>query len=239
VTIPVAGKPVRTREGTTCVPLLENGDRLTRAEFERRYNAMPQVKKAELIEGVVYMPSPVRYTSHAKPHLWINTWLGTYCASTPGVEAADNVTLRLDWANEFQPDALLRLATEMGGHSRISADDYVEGPPELIVEVASSSVAYDLHAKLNVYCRNRVQEYLVWQIGDQRIDWFELHESAYVPLAPDKEWVLRSRVFPGLWLAADALLADDLAKVLAELQMGLQSQEHVAFVNRLERRDVC
>ena len=38
---------------------LEHGDHLTREEFERRYEAMPHVRKAELIEGVVYMPSPV------------------------------------------------------------------------------------------------------------------------------------------------------------------------------------
>lgn len=91
------------------IPPLENGDKLTRAEFERRYEAMPQVKKTELIEGVVYMASPVRAKSHGKPHAQIMTWLGTYEAATPGVEALDNTTLRLDTDNEPQPDAILRI----------------------------------------------------------------------------------------------------------------------------------
>lgn len=34
---------------------LENGDRLSRFEFEHRYQAMPELKKAELVEGVVYI----------------------------------------------------------------------------------------------------------------------------------------------------------------------------------------
>jgi len=193
---------------------LENGDRLTRAEFERRYAAMPHIKKAELIEGEVYMPSPVHHASHSKPHAQLLVWLGTYSAATPGVDLDDNVTVRLDQFNEVQPDALLRLET---GQSRISADDYIEGAPELVAEIASSSAAIDLHRKLRVYLRSGVQEYLVWRTLDQQLDWFELREGEYVPLAPDEQGRLRSRVFPGLWLAVAPLLAGDLAAVLAEL----------------------
>ncbi|MEM9926784.1 MAG: Uma2 family endonuclease, partial [Cyanobacteria bacterium P01_D01_bin.50] len=114
------------------LPPLENGDRLTRYEFERRYQAMIQIKKAELIEGVVYVASPVRATKHSRPHAKIITWLGTYSAASLGVDLQDNATVRLDADNEPQPDALLRIETEAGGNSRISEDDYIEGSPELI-----------------------------------------------------------------------------------------------------------
>ena len=214
-------------------PPLENGDRLTRTEFERRYDAMPGVKKAELIEGEVYMPSPVKAT-HGKPHAQMMTWLCAYCASTPGVELYDNTTIRLDMDNEVQPDAFLRLEPAAGGRSRISEDDYVEGPPELIAEVARSSAAIDMHAKLNVYRRNGVPEYLVWQVYEGRVDWFELRDERYVSMSTDGRGVLHSRILPGLWLAAGALLEGDLAGVLAELQKGIGTPEHQAFVKQLD-----
>jgi len=149
------------------VPALVNGDRLPRREFERRYAAMPDVKKAELIEGTVYMPSPVHATAHGEPHAHIMTWLGVYAAATPGISVADNATIRLDLDNEPQPDALLRIEADCGGQSHISDDDYIAGPPELIVEIAHSSAAYDLHDKKQAYRRNQVQEYVVWQIEDE------------------------------------------------------------------------
>jgi Uma2 family endonuclease len=215
------------------IPPLENGDHLTRAEFERRYQARPEIRKAELIEGVVYMPSPVRLKSHAEPHARILTWLGVYCASTPGVQLADNSTVRLDLENELQPDALLRLEPGTGGHSRVSDDDYVEGAPELIVEIASSSASYDLHDKLRVYRRNGVQEYVVWRVYDKQVEWFVLTKGEYISLAPDSSGVVHSRVFPGLRLAAPALLDGNVVEVLTELQKGIGTAEHKAFVERL------
>lgn len=212
------------------LPRLENGDHLTRAEFELRYQAMPQIKKAELVEGVVYMPSPVS-ASHSQAHAQIMGWLAAYCAATPYLELHDNATVRLDSDNEVQPDALVRLSA--GGRSRVGADGYLEGAPELIVEVAASSAAIDLHVKRNVYRRNGVQEYIVWQIHEERLSWFELHTEDYREIAPNESGVLPSHVFPGLWLAADGLLAGDLAKVLAELQRGLASEEHRQFLERL------
>ncbi len=140
------------------IPPLESGDRLTRAEFERRYEATPEQFKAELIEGVVYAASPVR-TFHGKPHAALVTWLGVYWTATPGVSVADNTTTRLDLDNEPQPDALLRIEVE--GSSTISEDGYIEGAPELVAEIATSSAAIDLGAKQNAYRRNGVQEYLV------------------------------------------------------------------------------
>ena len=218
---------------TTHLPPLESGDRLTRQEFEHRYQAMPQIKKAELIEGVVYVASPVRATRHGRPHAKIMTWLGTYWVATPGVDLQDNTTVRLDADNEPQPDALLRLEPEVGGNSRISDDDYVEGAPELIAEIAASSASYDLNAKLNVYRRNGVQEYIVWQMYENRLDWFSLQEGRYVSLQPDETGVIRSSVFPGLWLAVNALREGDLAQVLAVLQQGIQTVDHQTFVERL------
>ena len=216
------------------VPPLESGDRLMRGEFERRYAAMPEVKKAELVEGVVYMGSPVRFESHGQPHAHVVGWLFVYCASTPGVYLGDNATVRLDPDNEVQPDALLRLEPTHGGRSQVTPDDYIEGPPELVVEIAASSASYDLHDKLRVYRRHQVPEYVVWRIYDRALDWFVLQDEQYVRLAPDENGVVRSRVFPGLWLAAEALLGGDLAAVLAALQHGLASEAHVAFVNRLK-----
>ena len=212
------------------VPPLENGDRLSRAEFERRYNAMPNLKKAELIEGVVYVGSPLRFESHGKPHFNLITWLGVYCAATPGVEGGDNATTRLDLDNEPQPDVQLRIES---GQSRISNDGYVEGAPEFIAEIAASSASYDLHDKMTAYRRNGVQEYLVWRTYQNRIDWFRLREGEYVALEPDAAGVVRSEVFPGLWLAIPELLQDNLAEVLAVLQQGIATAEHADFVNRL------
>jgi Uma2 family endonuclease len=217
----------------TILPL-ENGDRLTRSEFERRYQAMPLLKRAELIEGVVYVPSPVRYTSHAKPHGFVVAWISVYVAGTPGVDFGDNATVRLDMDNEPQPDVLLRIDEQLGGQSHLSPDDYIEGGPELVVEVAASSASYDLHDKLSVYRRNQVQEYLVWRVYEQQFDWWRLREGAYVPLPADAAGVVYSEVFPGLWLAVPELLDGNLAEVLGVLQTGLATSEHLAFVEQLQ-----
>jgi len=214
-------------------PPLETGDHLSRAEFERRYEACPEIKKAELIEGVVYVATPVRFEQHGRPHSDIITWLGVYRAATPGALVGDNTTVRLDNDNEPQPDALLRLEPTLGGRSRVGEDDYLEGPPELIVEIVASSAAYDLHSKRRVYQRNGVQEYLAVQMYEQRVDWFVLRDGVYELLVPDEAHVLRSEVFPGLWLPAAALLAGDLATVLEVLREGVASPEHAAFVARL------
>jgi Uma2 family endonuclease len=215
-----------TRELT----ILESGDRLSRAEFERRYQALPQLKKAELIEGVVYVASPVRIRKHANPHGQMITWLGVYEAATPGVMLGDNPTVRLDLDNEPQPDALLRIDEAKEGQSRISQDDYIEGAPELIVEIAASSASYDLHDKLRAYRRNGVCEYLVWLTQEQAFRWYILQEGDYVQQQPDELGILRSRVFPGLQLAVEALLSGDMQQVLAVLQAGIDSEPHQQFV---------
>ncbi|MGK7889178.1 MAG: Uma2 family endonuclease [Leptolyngbyaceae cyanobacterium] len=218
------------------IPPLENGDRLNRYEFERRYNAMPRLKKAELVEGVVYMPAALRFQSHGQPHGDIMGWLWTYKTATPGVLLGDAPTVRLDADNEPQPDAVLMIEAQRGGQARLSDDDYVEGAPELVAEIAASSVAIDLGDKLHAYRRNGIREYLVWQVFDQKIDWFCWENGDYVLLPPDDQGVVRSRVFPGLWLAVQDLLAGNMATVLSVLQAGIASEEHAAFVERLSQQ---
>lgn len=230
------------------IPPLRNGDRLTADEFERRYDAMPHLKKAELIEGVVYIPSPdfypaegtptdmaspVSFRRHARPHFRLINWLGHYGELTPGVEGGDNGSLRLDTGNMPQPDAFLLVLPECGGQARISADDFVEGAPELVAEVAYSSVSYDLHAKLNAYQRNGVREYVIWRVEEAAIDWFVLRDGRYEPLPAGADGRLRSEVFPGLWLDAAALIGGDMATVFRVVQAGLASPEHLAFAGRL------
>ncbi|MBW4564664.1 MAG: Uma2 family endonuclease [Mojavia pulchra JT2-VF2] len=225
---------VKTPPQHRTIPFLENGDKLTRYEFERRYNAMPNLKKAELIEGIAYiMPAALRFRSHGQPHGWIIGWLVSYEAATPGVALGVEPTVRLDLDNEPQPDVVLLITPEAGGQARLSDDDYIEGAPELIVEIAASSVAIDLHAKKQAYRRNGVKEYIVWQVLEQKLSWFYLEQGEYLELVPDDRGILRSRVFPGLWLGVSELLVGNMQSVLAALQAGLQSPEHAAFIQQL------
>lgn len=215
------------------IPPLEPGDRLSRAEFERRYEAMPGLKKAELIEGIVYMPSPVRIQRHAQPHFDLITWMGHYKTFTPGLIGGDNATARLDLKNDPQPDALLMIAPRLGGQATISEDDYVENAPELVAEVASSSASFDLNTKLAVYRRNGVLEYLVWRVLDQKFDWFVTRNGVFEPLLPGDDGILRSEKFPGLWLDPKALIAGDMPRVLTVVQQGIASPDHAMFLQKL------
>lgn len=226
----------RPATSPTAVPPMHNGDRLTRAEFERIYRAHPEIKKAELIEGTVYMPSPTRYREHGNSLFHTISWLGMYSAATPGVEGSDNATLRLDFENEPQPDALLRLPPYLGGNSRIAADGYLEGAPELVVEVAASNASYDLNQKKRAYARNGVPEYIVLLAYEQRVVWFILREGVYQEQQPRENGVLKSEVFPGLWLLPDTLLRGEMSQVLQILQRGLASPEHKTFTATLTTR---
>jgi len=224
--------PQREATPSREVPPLVAGDRLTRDEFERRYNLMPDANKAELIEGGVYMPSPVGLEGHAAPHADFMGWLSNYRAFTPGVQAGDNGTLRLDLDNEPQPDAFLRILPECGGQSK-AVNDFVEGAPELVAEIAASSASYDLHDKLNAYRRNGVKEYIVWLVWEKAIDWFVLRGGRYEAAVAHWDGIHRSETFPGLWLDSAAMLRGDLARVVEVVRQGLASEEHAAFVKRL------
>lgn len=196
---------------------LESGDCMTREEFHRRYLARPDIKKAELVEGVVYVASPVRYDRHAQQQFLVVTWLGVYVSMTPGVlPGGDNATVYLDGGNEVQPDAFL-WRPEPGG-PRLTEDGYILGPPQFIVEVAASSVSYDLNQKREAYRRNGVGEYVAWRVLDRAIDWFRLENGEYVRVNPDVEGVIESEQFPGLRLHVESMLAGDISAVLAALR---------------------
>lgn len=213
---------------------LENGDRLTRAEFERRYDAMPDLKKAELIEGVVYMGSPVSHKRHSRPHFHLITWLGVFEAATAGLEGGDNGSVRLDEENMPQPDCFMFIQRARGGQSRVDEDDYIEGAPELVAEVASSSASYDLNAKLHVYRKHNVKEYIVWRVRNRAIDRFALRDGEYARLATGPDGILKSEIFPGLWLDPAAMIEGNLARVLAVLDEGIKSPEHAEFSAKLK-----
>jgi Uma2 family endonuclease len=215
------------------IPPLVAHDRLTRAEFERRYAAMPDRVKAELLGGAVYVAQPSRHLWHGRPHSLMNSWLTFYAERTPGVDFGDNCTLRLSELDEPQPDLMLRIPAERGGNSSIDADGYLVGAPELVVEIAASSASYDLHDKLDVYCRFGVREYVVHRTEDGEIDWFVRRDDRYERLAPDEHGVLRSEVFPGLWLDPTPLLAADLPALRAVVERGTREPAHAPFAARL------
>ena len=212
------------------IPPLEAGDRLSQPEFHRRYLATPSIKRAELLEGIVYVPSPLGIEFHGSPHGSASAWLNLYRSATPFIQFGDNSTVILDHENEVQPDALLRIRPTASGNSRISKHGYVLGPPELVFEVASSSASYDLHAKRRVYERAGVQEYWVWRTRDGAIDAWRLEAGHYTDIVPDKDGLIHSRVFPGLVLDPAAMLADDLARVI-DVQMAQRGgPAHAAFL---------
>jgi Uma2 family endonuclease len=213
------------------VPSLDNGDRMTQAEFHRRYQAYPADVKFELIGGTVYMASPLRWR-HGTYEVELSVALGLYKAGTPGVEVGGNATTILGKESEVQPDLVLRILQEFGGRSKLDADGYIEGPPELLAEIAYSSRAIDLHAKKADYQRAGVAEYLVLCVEEQELHWFDF--ASRRTLTPSRQGLFRSRVFPGLWIDGPALLAHDSARLVQAIQQGLASRAHAAFVKRLQ-----
>ncbi len=193
---------------------------------------MPELQRAELIEGVVFL-APLSDFHHSPPNFDLISWLGHYRAYTPGVRGGVAGSVRMDWKNMPQPDGLLFILPSHGGQIKKSPDDYIEGAPELAAEIAATSASYDLHVKKEVYRRNGVREYLVWRKLDGEFDWFWLKSGQYERLLPDAEGILKSQVFPGLWLDPPALLKADLQRVIQVLEKGLASPEHQAFLKHL------
>jgi Uma2 family endonuclease len=230
-----AQPPVEQKEVAPAVPPLEMGDHLDQKTFHARYEAMPEDVRAELIGGVVYMPSPLK-PRHGRSHARLMGWLSDYEAATPGVELYDNTTAILGPESEPQPDAYLIVAPEKGGQTRLNQDEYLEGPPELIGEVSTSTESYDLHSKKDDYERTGVQEYIVVALRQAQVFWFVSRQGKFEPLEPGPDGVLRSEVFPGLWLDPAAFLRGDTARVVEVLRQGLASPEHVAWVAQLAAR---
>jgi Uma2 family endonuclease len=233
--IPVTEEAPLPRVQSSTVSPLENGMHLGATEFLRRYEAMPEIKKAELIGGIVYMGSPVRADQHGEPDGLVQTWLGTYAITIHGVRHGTNSTVHLGAMDVLQPDAFLRLQPELGGKSRIDEKGYIQGPPELVAEIAASSANLDAREKRDSYRRCSITEYLLWRTEDRQISWWYLHEDEYVPLPSSSDGVLRSRVFPGLWLDTKAALARDGAALIAKLNEGMRSEEYLRFAERLRQ----
>lgn len=210
---------------------LENGDRLSREEFEQRYQG--ENYKAELIEGIVHMAAALRFRSHGQPHGQMMMWLMNYVTETEGTLAGDAPSVRLDQDNEPQPDLVLMIDPDCGGQTKLTADDYIEGAPELLAEISASTVSIDLGDKKTAYQRNGVQEYLVWRVLEQQIDWFYLKEGQYLELLADEDGITRSTIFPGLWLDRPALINGNMKQVTTVLRLGIESKEHNDFVMKL------
>jgi Uma2 family endonuclease len=227
--------PTDQLQHLSSVPRLESGDRLTRAEFERRYEAMPEGVKAELVNGVVYVASPTK-DLHAELHGSLVYWLKHYSRHTRGCECRNNGTLRLGPKDEPQPDALLKISKAAGGASRVGRKGYLEGPVELVAEVAASSAAHDLHDKKDAYFAHGIREYLVVVAHAREVVWFRRADQEYEPLTPGPAGVLRSNVFPGLWLDPNALLSGDCDRLIAVLDRGLHSKAHADFARELSKR---
>jgi Uma2 family endonuclease len=213
------------------MPPLEEGDHLDQKTFHERYEAMPEGTRAELIGGVVFMPSPLK-RRHSRMHVHLVRWLVTYEETTPGTEAHDNASAILDNQNEPQPDACLLILPPGKGQTR-AVDDYIVGAPEWIGEIASSSAAIDLHRKRVEYERVGVKEYVVVVVRTQQVIWWVNRGGRFEELAPGADGIFRSEVFPGLWLDPAALLRQDGLCLLEVLRQGMSTPEHATFVARL------
>ena len=213
------------------VPRLRDGDRLTRDEFLRRWEEMPELKRAELIDGIVYMPSPVSNV-HRNSHFVLSCWLGSYATVTPGCRGGIAGTWLMSQDSAPQPDLSLEIDHECGGQSRVEGG-YSTGAPELVVEISHTTSARDRGAKLRLYERSGVREYITVRPEARQIVWRELVDGSYREMAAVEDGIFRSRVFPGLWLDAAPLWNGDLAGVAAAVQRGTATAEHAAFVERL------
>jgi hypothetical protein len=211
---------------------LAAGDHLTRAEFLRRWEADPDIKFAELIGGIVYMPSPLSI-EHSEADLLVAHWLGHYAMCTPGLKPGSNATCKM-LKDAPQPDLYLRLPNELGGACRVKGN-YLIGAPEFIAEICLTSAAYGLHEKLKLYETAGVKEYLTVLLADQEVRWHRLVGKNYKQMS-ERDGVYRSVGFPGLWLDEPALLKGNMLKVIEVLDRGLQTPEHAAFVKQLSSR---
>jgi Uma2 family endonuclease len=215
-------------------PPLRDGDRLSSEEFMRRWEAMPDLKQAELIDGIVHMASPVQ-DMHGVFHFRMSLWLGYYLAATPGCEASTQATWLMSPANVPQPDLALRILPEFGGQSSLERG-YAAGAPELIIEISVTTAAKDAGAKLRLYERAGVREYLIVQPGKRRLTWKHLAEDKYREIEAGPDGLLKSRVFPGLWLGPLPFWNNDLPGLAAMVQRGVATGEHAGFVRELGQR---
>src|SRR6266852_6884965 len=206
----------------TTKPLVD-GERLTVDEFLRRWEEQPDLKLAELIEGVVYLPSPVG-SAHGSHHFLTAGWLMYYSAGAKGCGGGAEGTWLMR-GSAPQPDVHLRILPEYGGQSHDEKGLSV-GAPELAVEVSGSSARLDLGPKRDLYATAGVREYIVVLIDEKRGLWLRLEDGAYREIGPDADGILRSQIFRGLWLDPKALLDHDGGRLIDVVDLGLRSPEH-------------
>jgi Uma2 family endonuclease len=178
------------------------------------------------------MPPPMR-SDHGNTSRIVALWMGQYQWKTLGVKGADGATVKLDLQGELQADHLLRISAELGGQTRVDEQGYLTGAPEMVVEIARSSRLYDLNQKKADYERVGVREYVVVELKPDRVHWFIRRGKRFQVLRPDRGGIYRSEVFPGLWLDAQALDAEELDRLMEVLNQGLASPEHVDFAAKL------
>ena len=209
---------------------------MSRDEFMRRWEELPELKNAELIDGIVYMSSSVT-TLHSTYDSHLAGWLRQYAWATPGCECGNNGTwLMIESAP--QPDTAVWILPEYGGKSKYKGA-YNSGAPELAIEICASTATQDLRSKLALYQRAGVREYLTLVLEPCEVVWRTLVGGRYVPLKAGADGVLKSRVFPGLWLDQAAAIGADGPLVEAVLRKGLASRAHAAFVRALQARKKC
>ena len=217
------------------VPPFQSGDVMDQGAFHALYQTTPPGFRAELIGGVVFMPSPVT-RRHSAPHGKLGTWLGMYAAETDGTESLPDATMILSQDSEPQPDLSLIIVPEIGGQTEVSSEDYLIGAPELAIEIAHSTASIDLHSKKWSYERYGVREYIVVETKTQTVHWFIRRADKFVLLKSDADGLFKSRVFPGLWLDPDALFERSAKRLLAALQLGLATPEHAKFAAKLAKK---
>ncbi len=192
---------------------LENGAVMAREEFHRLYAFRPELHRIELVEGVVYMPSPIKVEGYADAQALLMEWLAAYTLGLPGLRHTGPGTVLLDDQNEPEPDAMLFRMRDDRFH-----DGYLKGAPELVVEIANTSASRDLHQKKAAYERNGVGEYIVWRVAEGAIDWFRLEGASYVLVLPDSNGLIESVQFEGLRLSVQGALSMDRAAVVGGVQ---------------------
>lgn len=216
------------------VPPFENGDCMDQKTFHRLYEKTPEGFKAELIGGVVYMASPVS-KPHGRTHRRLCLWLDHYIEETQGVEGYDNTTNIQDEKSEPQPDLTLIVEPEYGGLTGEDSKGCIVGPAELVIEIAHSSFSIDRHAKFRDYERVGVREYLIVIVKAERIEWYGRDRNGFVPMDADAKGIVRSRVFPGLWLDPAGIFAKSSKRLIATLNAGLATEDHAKFVAKLQK----
>jgi len=233
-TMPPIRRVFRGLEGPFVAPF-EDGDVMDQPTFHKLYEAAPQHFRAELIGGVVHLPSPVGMR-HGKPHSILGAWLAFYSAESIGTESFIDITAIIGGDSEPQPDVSLIISPEAGGQTKVSEDDYLTGSPELAVEISHTTTLVDLHAKKQMYEKYGVREYIVVETKRRAIHWFIRRDSKFVAIKPGADGLFKSRVFPGLWLEPGAVFEQSAKKLLSVLEAGLATPEHAKFTAKLSAK---